>query len=397
MKKTLLIGLLLIVGGSSVEGQKIIHTETYDDGTIKSISYHKITRNIIEKIKYQQFDRNGQKEEEGTYKDGKMNGLWVYYYENGNIKVEGHFKDGNGADVSDFTGIPQNGRVGNWDFFYESGVLSQKARYKNGVLEGLYNVWWENGIKKEKGYYKNGKFDRIITSWYENGQKKAEGTFKDGEYDGLWTYWYENGQKKQEVTFKDGVLIDIDFALLLDKKIHCTDDSIMVSKIDIESEKYLIPYDEPYSTQLWLKVVDNLFVAGASHIIFNSNIPNITESYMDIEKNYNNVYRTMNKNELNNFQFDCPVKIKEYLSWDISLAIPVFGLSNIIDTDDITLRDPFEDIDWMDQFLSGQIPEWITEIEDEVERKEMMEALGVGDYFDITQSPFYNNVILIGF
>ena len=48
---------------------------------------------------------------------------------------------------------------------------------------------------------------------------------------------------------------------------------------------------------------------------------------MDIEKNYNNVYRTMNKNELNNFQFDCPVKIKEYLSWDISLAIPVFGLS----------------------------------------------------------------------
>jgi hypothetical protein len=185
--------------------------------------------------------------------------------------------------------------------------------------------------------------------------------------------------------------------LLLDKKIHCTDDSIMVSKIDIESEKYLIPYDEPYSTQLWLKVVDNLFVAGASHIIFNSNIPNITESYMDIEKNYNNVYRTMNKNELNNFQFDCPVKIKEYLSWDISLAIPVFGLSNIIDTDDITLRDPFEDIDWMDQFLSGQIPEWITEIEDEVERKEMMEALGVGDYFDITQSPFYNNVILIGF
>jgi len=26
-----------------------------------------------------------------------------------------------------------------------------------------------------------------------------------------------------------------------------------------------------------------------------------------------------------------------------------------------------------------------------------MEALGVGDYFDITQSPFYNNVILIGF
>ncbi|MDP7608109.1 MAG: toxin-antitoxin system YwqK family antitoxin [Candidatus Marinimicrobia bacterium] len=280
---------------------------------------------------------------------------------------------------------------------YDDGKKKEEGTFKDGKEDGLWTAWYENGQKKAEGTFKDGKEDGLVTLWYENGHKQQEGTFKDGEYDGLWTYWYENGQKKQEVTFKDGVLIDIDFALLLDKKIHCTDDSIMVSKIDIESEKYLIPYDEPYSTQLWLKVVDNLFVAGASHIIFNSNIPNITESYMDIEKNYNNVYRTMNKNELNNFQFDCPVKIKEYLSWDISLAIPVFGLSNIIDTDDITLRDPFEDIDWMDQFLSGQIPEWITEIEDEVERKEMMEALGVGDYFDITQSPFYNNVILIGF
>ena len=94
MKKTLLIGLLLIVGGSSVEGQKIIHTETYDDGTIKSISYHKITRNIIEKIKYQQFDRNGQKEYEGTYKDGKEDGKWTEWYENGQIKEEANFKDG---------------------------------------------------------------------------------------------------------------------------------------------------------------------------------------------------------------------------------------------------------------------------------------------------------------
>jgi antitoxin component YwqK of YwqJK toxin-antitoxin module len=94
MKKTLLIGLLLIVGGSSVEGQKIIHTETYDDGTIKSISYHKITRNIIEKIKYQSFNRNGQKKWEGTYKDGKADGLTTTWHENGQKRYEGTWKDG---------------------------------------------------------------------------------------------------------------------------------------------------------------------------------------------------------------------------------------------------------------------------------------------------------------
>ena len=113
---------------------------------------------------------------------------------------------------------------------------------------------------------------------------------------------------------------------------------------------------------------------------------------MDIEKNYNNVYRTMKKNKLNNFQFDCPVKIdNEYMEQ------PIFLLSCIIDTDDVDLRVPDEDIDWMSQFMPGAIPGWIYGIEDLTERQAMMELMGFGEDFDITQSPFYNNVILIGF
>ena len=129
---------------------------------------------------------------------------------------------------------------------------------------------------------------------------------------------------------------------------------------------------------------------------------------MDIEKKYDNVYRTMNKNELNNFQFDCPVKIVEWVGHefkeyfpdygDISRITPVFGLPLIIDTQEVELRVWEEDNDWMSQFLPDQkIPKWLAEIEGEAERKEMMELMGVGEYFDITQSPFYNKVIFIGF
>ena len=66
MKKILLIVLLLSVGFS----QQIIHTETYENGNIKSITYHKKTRNGIEKVKYEEYYYNGQKKKEYNYKDG---------------------------------------------------------------------------------------------------------------------------------------------------------------------------------------------------------------------------------------------------------------------------------------------------------------------------------------
>ena len=72
---------------------------------------------------------------------------------------------------------------------------------------------------------------------------------------------------------------------------------------------------------------------------------------------------------------------------------PRFSLSQILDTQDYDLP---EDLDWMSQFIPGQIPEWISGIEDETERKEMMELLGLGADFDITQSPFYNKIVILG-
>ena len=74
-------------------------------------------------------------------------------------------------------------------------------------------------------------------------------------------------------------------------------------------------------------------------------------------------------------------------------TFPRFSLSQIIDTQDYEIP---EDIDWMSQFLPGQIPEWISSIDDEAERKEMMTMMGLGSDFDITQSPFYNKIVILG-
>jgi len=131
MKNHLIISLLILSVGVS---QQIIHTNTYDNGNISSISYHNKTSNGIEKIRYEAYYENGQKKQEGDYKDGKGYGLWT--------------------------------------------------------------SWYENGQKYERNL-NDGKRDGLTTEWYSNGTKKYEGKYKDGKEVGKWTYYYGDGTIKE--------------------------------------------------------------------------------------------------------------------------------------------------------------------------------------------------------
>ena len=82
MKNFLILLLFLSVGFS----QEIIHTETYENGNIKSITYYNKTRNGIEKVKYEQYYKNRQKMEEVTFKDDKQVGKWTFYNIDGSVR-----------------------------------------------------------------------------------------------------------------------------------------------------------------------------------------------------------------------------------------------------------------------------------------------------------------------
>ena len=64
---------------------------------------------------------------------------------------------------------------------------------------------YENGQIRLEGNYKDGKHDGKFSSWHENTQKWEEGNYKDGKQDGKWIWWYENGQKQAEENYKDGI------------------------------------------------------------------------------------------------------------------------------------------------------------------------------------------------
>ena len=99
---------------------------------------------------------------------------------------------------------PYSGDVSKSDNF---GKTLLKGTYKNGKKDGLWTWWYENGQKRRERTFKDGQENGLHRWWYENGQKSKEGTYKDGKQVELVTSWYENGQKGKEGTFKDGELV----------------------------------------------------------------------------------------------------------------------------------------------------------------------------------------------
>ena len=150
MGKRLLFIALLVVFGCA----KPINDETLIDKD--GLKYHPDTNELYSGKVFKN-RMGGKKEFEGSYKDGKKDGLWTDYHENGQKKSEGNHKD--------------------------------------GKLDGLWTNWYENGQKSSEITYKNGK-QYIIR------------TYKDGKREGLWTWWYANGQKFYEDIYKDGELIE---------------------------------------------------------------------------------------------------------------------------------------------------------------------------------------------
>ena len=134
MKQTLLIitALMLIVGITDAQTYQFANG-FHDNGMVKEIKYHKKTRDGIELVKGETYYSSGQKESEGTYKDGKRVGKWTWWYENGQKEEEGTFKDGE--------------QDGKWTHWWENGQRMSENTYKNGeLIEWTY--WNEDGNKR---------------------------------------------------------------------------------------------------------------------------------------------------------------------------------------------------------------------------------------------------------
>lgn len=89
-----LIITIFLLGSLSALAQKKHHVSAYDDGTPEFVVWMKGSPGSEKIVKEEAYFPDGQIEYTGFYKDGVEHGTWIYYYDNGNKKVEEEYKEG---------------------------------------------------------------------------------------------------------------------------------------------------------------------------------------------------------------------------------------------------------------------------------------------------------------
>ena len=140
--------------------------------------------------------------------DGFKQGPWKEYYEDGNIMSEGVYK--NNLPINEWKYYHKNGKieqqgkysskglpVGEWKFFYPSGNILKKEFYVNGELNEEYLEYSDSGNVIVKGFYNDGLEDG---EWYfAIGDVIETGNYLDGVQSGMWTIKLK---ENDEIIFK---------------------------------------------------------------------------------------------------------------------------------------------------------------------------------------------------
>ena len=132
---------------------------------------------------------------EWHFKDGKKDGLYRKWYDNGWLKLEQNYTDGK-----------EEGLVRSyWGPHISTSVVDAET----GLIVEKYE---ERGADKanqvrEEYYTKDYDPHGLFREWHRNGQLRGEYNYTDGKRDGLCRDWYKSGQLQYQGNYKDGKLI----------------------------------------------------------------------------------------------------------------------------------------------------------------------------------------------
>ena len=227
---------------------KVIQKGYYNNKQLAYIIEGNILKNLnsIPNGKYIEYYKNGQIKIQGHTKEGKRDGEFKTFLKNGKSAGSVIYKDGkiikstlikamkNNASFPPVDNINykldtthtlgkvefENGLLrtyfifnknglldGNSIEYYEEGNIESIVPYKNNVVEGLVITYYENGNIKEEVNYKNDKMNGEAKSYDENGKLNGRTIFKDD------IKLEEDVYKENEIlknTFKNGELVKQD-------------------------------------------------------------------------------------------------------------------------------------------------------------------------------------------
>ena len=143
---------------------------------------------------------------EGYYYDPNGVLRLVRYYDGNNGKMIGYASpDATGKKADEKVAINENEAETIVQGFFPNGNPSFDYKIEHGYSTGVFLNYYENGQLHERISYKKGYEDGIREEYFENGQLRFQTTISLGERHGSFTRYYENGQIAEESQFFYGM------------------------------------------------------------------------------------------------------------------------------------------------------------------------------------------------
>jgi hypothetical protein len=84
---------------------------------------------------------------------------------------------------------------------YKPDAKVEEGNYKAGLKEGVWIQYYPNGNKKGEYTFVNNRANGPATTYFENGNKQEEGTWVVNRWVGPYKMYYENGTTRQEFNY----------------------------------------------------------------------------------------------------------------------------------------------------------------------------------------------------
>ena len=208
-------------------GEKSIQKAYYSN---KKLAYTREGRlvegyNLLPNGKHTEYYKNGQVKVQGSYKEGKRDGEFKAFLKNGKSAGFIIYKDGKIIKSTLVKAMKDNASFSPvTDIYYklEDSHTLRKVDYENGLLK-IYFIYNKDGIPDGESveYYEEGNIKSIIPfrnnivegltiTYYENGNIDEEVNYKNNKMNGEAKSYDENGKLNGRTIFKDDIKLEED-------------------------------------------------------------------------------------------------------------------------------------------------------------------------------------------
>ncbi len=162
---------------------------------------------------WKEYYETGELRSQGSYKDGKREGDWVFFYRDGKEEQRGSYHKG--KPDGEWKWLFNNGMTWREEVFYDgleegqaveyndTGKVVAAGNYISGEREGKWLI--DLGDEREEGTYLAGQRNGNWKHYYPSGKIRFEGKYEQGMESGKHTWYYENGQVEETGNYKFGL------------------------------------------------------------------------------------------------------------------------------------------------------------------------------------------------